>query len=350
MKESLLDLLMDPVHRTPLKLEEAQREGQEIVSGLLCSDEGTTYAIQQSIPRFVTLKDAGQQQTQSAFAFKWSKRETYETPAFNDIYSTWLYQKYGFDSLDNQTAYFASRKRILDLGCGSGSASLPWLSSQAWTGKALWVGVDISQAIDIARDRLHSFANTHFVQGDALELPFFDETFDTIFSEGVLHHTPSTRAAILAATRVLEIGGAFHFYVYRRKAPLREFSDDYVREAICDLSDEAAWEEMRSLTELGKALSDLQAQVEVPDVPVLGIKAGSYDVQRLIYWNFAKLFWNDSLSFEANVHVNFDWYRPQYSHRQTEAEVQAWCEEAGLSITRFHQQDSGFTVTAMRIR
>ena len=239
---------------------------------------------------------------------------------------------------------------FFDLGCGSGSASLPWLSAESWTGNTIWVGVDISDAIDVARRRLRKFPNTHYVQGDALQLPFPDETFDTIFSEGVLHHTPSTRAAIAAAARVLEVGGKFHFYVYRRKAPLREFTDDYVRAKIRDLSDEQAWDEMRSLTQLGRVLAELNVEVNVPDVPLLEIKAGRYDVQRLIYWNFAKLFWNSALTFEANVHINFDWYRPQYAHRQSEEELRTWCQEAGLIIERFHEQDSGFTVTAVKER
>jgi hypothetical protein len=48
------------------------------------------------------------------------------------------------------------------------------------------------------------------------------------------------------------------------------------------------------------------------------------------------------------VHVNFDWYRPRYAQRQSEAEVREWCEEAGLRIRRFHEQESGFTVVAVR--
>jgi arsenite methyltransferase len=136
--------------------------------------------------------------------------------------------------------------------------------------------------------------------------------------------------------------------VYRRKSPVREFTDDYVRQAIAHLTDEEAWEAIRSLTRLGQALSELHATVVLEeDVPLLGIGAGEQDVQRLIYWHFAKLYWNEAWSFEENVHVNFDWYRPQYAHRQTAEEVQQWCEEAGLSIVWFHQQESGFTVRAI---
>jgi len=214
----------------------------------------------------------------------------------------------------------------------------------------MWIGVDISSAIDVAWDLLRDIPNTHFVQADIMLLPFAVGAFDVVFSEGVLHHTPSTRAALLAAARVLEPGGEFLFYVYRKKGPLREFADDYIREQIASLSDEAAWDAMRSLTRFGQALAETNARVVVPeDVPLLGIRAGTFDVQRLLYYNVVKMFWNPALSFEENVHVNFDWYRPHYAHRQTAEEVRAWCAEAGLDIRHFHEEESGFSVRAVRI-
>lgn len=213
----------------------------------------------------------------------------------------------------------------------------------------MWVGVDISEAIDVALERLSHISNTHFLQADALQLPFQNDSFDTIFSEGVFHHTPSTRLALMSAVRVLAPGGEIQFYVYRRKGAVREFADDYIREQIGSLNDKDAWDAMRSLTQLGQALAKLQVEVTIPnDVPLLGIKAGKSDIQRLIYYNFAKLFWNDELSFEENVHVNFDWYRPRYAHRQTVDEVIAWCSEAGLSILRCHEDESGIAVRAYK--
>ena len=79
-----------------------------------------------------------------------------------------------------------------------------------------------------------------------------------------------------------------------------------------------------------------------------GIQAGRYDVQRLIYWHFAKLFWNPELTMEENLHVNFDWYHPRYAHRHSEEEVRGWCDDADLEITRFDVEPSGFTVRAIR--
>jgi arsenite methyltransferase len=93
----------------------------------------------------------------------------------------------------------------------------------------------------------------------------------------------------------------------------------------------------------------LHAEVEIPeDVPLLGITAGRYDVQRLVYWHIAKLFWNDAYSFEESHHVNFDWYHPRYAHRQTEEDVRRWCQEAGLAIRHFSVEESGFTVRAVK--
>jgi arsenite methyltransferase len=349
VKRTLLELLVDPMTGDALSLEtESVGPDTAVTEGRLTNQRGDRYPITDGIPRFVRTDDAGQLQTSATFGYKWGRRESYEDASAMATYCRWLVEKYGFESLEAWTSYFDGRKRILDVGCGSGYSSALWLDRPGWKGRAMWVGVDISDAIDVARERLGSVANTHFVQADALHMPFPPGSFDTIFSEGVLHHTPSTRAALLACARLLAPGGAFHFYVYRKKSPIREFTDDHVRAAIAEMSNDEAWESMRPLTKLARDLSRLGASVDVDDIPVLGIKAGRYDVQRLIYWNFAKLFWNDSYPFEANLHVNFDWYRPQYANRQTEDQVRTWCAEASLRIDRFHEEESGFTVIASK--
>jgi SAM-dependent methyltransferase len=350
VKPALLDLLVDPVQHQRLHLDEGDIHGDSIQSGMLRAADGSTYPIRSGIPRIVLTDNPGQVQTSESFGFKWQNSDISGSPAVRADLIPWMVEKYGFASQDDWSRYCASRCHILDVGCGSGVPSSYFLETRAWTGEAMWVGVDISAAIDVAQERLGHITNTHFVQADALQLPFPDRSFDTIFSEGVLHHTPSTRRALLAVTRLLQPGGEFHFYVYRRKSPLREFTDDHIRAAIASLSDEEAWDAMRSLTRLGEALSELEATIVLEDgVPLLGIPPGEHNVQRLIYWNFAKLYWNPNWSFEENVHVNFDWYRPRYSHRQTADEVREWCAEAALSITRFHEQESGFTVRATKV-
>jgi ubiquinone/menaquinone biosynthesis C-methylase UbiE/uncharacterized protein YbaR (Trm112 family) len=351
LRPQLIDLLADPLDLSRLELEASVEDGGEVVEGALRSESGATYPITKGIPRFLTTHDAGQLQTMQAFGYKWSKESTYgwtRISGDHGSYAAWLSDKYGFDSVADWCRHFGG-KRILDLGCGVGMASYFWLASADWNAESTWVGVDITEAVDVARQHLTSVPNTHFVQADAMQLPFPDGTFDAILSEGVLHHTPSTQRAIESGGRVLAPGGEFHFYVYRRKAAVREFTDDYVRERLRDLNDEQAWNAMRPLTKLARNLAALKAEVTVEEeIPELGIQAGRQDVQRLIYWSFAKLYWNEDFDFEENVHINYDWYRPAYAHRQSADEITEWCRGAGMEVKRLHEQESGYTVTAVK--
>jgi arsenite methyltransferase len=347
MHERLVDLLVDPDTHQPLVLEAEEVAGGEVLAGLLRNPTGGEYVITNGIPRFGVAGDAGQAQTTESFAFKWSKRDTFDSADVLASFGEWLTTRYGFVGLHDMRRWFQEREVILDAGCGAGMSASVFLL-QDWSGGE-WIGVDISTAVDTARERLGSSPKIHLVQADLMRLPFADGTFDTIFSEGVLHHTPSTQRALAAVTRALRPGGEILFYVYLRKAPAREYMDDYVRDQLADLSPTDAWAALRSLTRFGQVLSDLRVQVDVPeDIPLLGIPAGQYDIQRLIYYHFAKIFWNDRYSFEENVHVNFDWYHPRYAHRQSPNEVRAWCEQLGLDVWHLHLDPSGITVRATK--
>ena len=349
MHKSLLSVLADPISKTKLEIKNnSSSSGELVIEGTLISPEtGRSYVITKGIPRFVVTEDQDQKQTASSFGFKWQQRDTYDSPQVHDTAQKWLLKRYGFSTSSEMRDFFWSRRRILDAGCGSGYTASLWMDSRPPNTE--WFGIDISAAIDVAQERLGIVKNAHYIQADILQLPFGDDTFDTVFSEGVLHHTPSTELALKSLATVLVPGGEALFYVYRKKGPIREFTDDHVREAVAGLDPKEAWALLRPLTSLGQKLAELHCQVEVPDdIPYLGIKAGRYDIQRLIYWHFAKMFWNENLSFEENNHVNFDWYHPRYAHRQTEEEVRRWCAQAHLSITHFNVEESGFTVRAIK--
>ena len=174
-----------------------------------------------------------------------------------------------------------------------------------------YVGVDISDAVNVARDRFTEMGLPGtFVQSDLKTIPEELGKFDVIFSEGVLHHTDSVKDAIAALAPRLTPEGYFLFYVYSKKAPIREFTDDYVREAISDMSDDEAWEALKPLTRLGKVLGDLDVEFEVPDdIPILGIEKGTYNLQRFFFYKICKAF-----------------YRPEYSEdemKEIDAEIEA---------------------------
>lgn len=351
MRESLLNILVDPVSKSSLILVDQKLEGAEITDGVLRNGDAHSYPIRNGIPRFVRTKDAAQKQTESSFGYKWGRKDAWYSPQAIAACQPWLVERYGFESVQAMRDFFGAHQRVLDAGCGSGFSSSLWIDS-SWQSdrESEWIGADISEAIDVARQRLAHIPGTNFIQADILQLPFAGQTFDAIFSDGVLHHTPSTERALKSLASLLIEGGEILFYVYRMKSPLREFTDDYVREAIAGMEPEDAWEALKPLTRLGQALAELKTEVEVPeDVPLLGIKKGRYDVQRLIYWHIAKLYWRDTFSFEENNHVNFDWYHPRYSWRHTEEEIHRWCAEAGLKITRLDDsQESGFSVRAIK--
>jgi len=292
------------------------------------------------------VEDAGQAQTAEAFGFKWNRTESYQSEHLRQKTKAWLIERYG-DLLE----VLGKRDRVpllLDAGCGSGfTASL--LFGEKLRGTA-YVGADISRAVELARETIQGLAGESlFLQCDLMELPFPKHSFDLVYSEGVLHHTPSTEAAIQKTAALVGPGGLYAIYVYARKAPVREFTDDYIRAALSIMPPEKAWEAIRPLTLLGKALGDLNVRIDVPeDVDLLGIPKGEIDIQRLFYWYVCKMFYDERLAPEEMNHINFDWFAPRYSHRQTPEQVRAWCEGAGLVIERMKVEEAGITVVARR--
>jgi SAM-dependent methyltransferase len=172
--------------------------------------------------------------------------------------------------------------------------------------------------------------------------------FDFIYCQEVLHHTADPRRAFFNLCGLLEPGGEIAIYVYKRKAPLREFADDFVRERIAHLPYEEAMQVCAAITDFGRALAESGHKVRVPAVPVLGIEAGEYDVQRLVYHFFMKCYWNPEVSYRENVLINYDWYHPQIATRHTLEEVEGWFAEAGLAIVHRHVDHYGITVRGRR--
>jgi len=218
-------------------------------------------------------------------------------------------------------------KLVLDVGVGSGA------SSRLWSPRAKeFHGVDIGDGVYRAKNTLkNSTKNPILSHADLHHLPYKDESFDVIVSNGVLHRTPSTKLALKSIYPKLKKGGIIIFYIYKIKAPLREFSDDYIRKCISHLSPDEAFEQMKALTKLAESLSKQDIKITIPeDVPLLGFEKGEYNLQRFIYQNIFKLFWKDSMGFYESNMENFDWYYPVYSWRHTEQEIKDWCREFNL--------------------
>jgi SAM-dependent methyltransferase len=104
-------------------------------------------------------------------------------------------------------------KRVLEIGCGLGTDG-----AQFARGGAAYTGVDLTDAaVDLARRGFELFnLPGNFQKADAESLDFRDESFDLVYSHGVLHHTPDACRAVHEIHRVLRPGGRAIVMLYHR--------------------------------------------------------------------------------------------------------------------------------------
>jgi 2-polyprenyl-3-methyl-5-hydroxy-6-metoxy-1,4-benzoquinol methylase len=102
---------------------------------------------------------------------------------------------------------------VLDVGCGSGIATQ--LLAEAG---ANVTAIDLTDwAVETTRRRLAAFGlDGEVLQEDAEHLPFGDESFDLVFSWGVIHHSSNMDRALAELVRVTRPGGQVVLMVYNR--------------------------------------------------------------------------------------------------------------------------------------
>ena len=103
--------------------------------------------------------------------------------------------------------------KVLEVGCGLGTDGAQFAAAGAD-----YTGVDLTDAaVELARKRFETFGIPgKFQTADAEQLQFDDNSFDLVYSHGVLHHTPDTAKAIREIHRVLRPGGRAMVMLYHR--------------------------------------------------------------------------------------------------------------------------------------
>jgi ubiquinone/menaquinone biosynthesis C-methylase UbiE len=141
--------------------------------------------------------------TVEAFGDEWSKFNY-----FSDDEISSIAQNHYFDIVP--TEYYKN-KQVLDVGCGTGR----WTKFVAKDAKTV-DAVDPSKAIEAAAKLLSRLENVRLSRTAVDNLPFEDNSFDFVFSLGVLHHIPDTQLAMQKCVDKLKPEGHFLTYLYYR--------------------------------------------------------------------------------------------------------------------------------------
>lgn len=258
-----------------------------------CEGCATQFPVLAQVPRFVN-----EEFYSGSFGFQWNQfaRTQLDSASGTTRSRDTFVQKTGW-SLDDLRG-----KLVLDAGCGMGRFAEVCADAGAEVH-----AVDLSTAVDAAFGNLGHLAPVHFYQADILDLPFPSDSFDFIYSIGVLHHTPSTKTAFMKLAPLLKPGGAIAIWVYSSK--LKALVGSEILRRITPLLPKSC---------LLKASRIAIPMYYVHRLPVIGA------VTRI----------GLPTSMEPNPEWRwldtFDWYSPTYQWKHTYEEVEGWFEEAGL--------------------
>lgn len=290
-----LDILVCPSCGTSFSLEKKRTvTGREdiVEEGTLSCGSGHVYQIIGRVPRFVESDEyAGN------FSFEWHKFRKVQLDIFNGTTES----EDTFRESTGWTPEDLKGKRVLDVGIGAGRFSEV---VSRWGGDV--IGIDLSESVDAAQLNLADRDNVTIIQANVFSLPFRVESFDFIFSIGVLHHTRSTREAFEGLIPLLKPSGQIAVWLYAKYFEGTQVISDFMRRFTVNFSKKTLY-----------ALS----WVAVP-----------------LYWLPGPLRTLVFKTFQLSLHPNpqwrwldtFDWFSPVYCAKHTYPEVVGWFKACGL--------------------
>ena len=98
-------------------------------------------------------------------------------------------------------------ERVLDLGCGAGTDSFVAAQMVGQSGRVTGIDMTPEMLAEARASAAEMGANVEFVEGEVERLPFADESFDVVISNGVIDLVPDKDAVFGEISRVLAPGG-----------------------------------------------------------------------------------------------------------------------------------------------
>jgi SAM-dependent methyltransferase len=203
LRHHLLELLCCPACGSQL-------ESVDIASTVVlrCRECGCTVPVRDGVPRFVSehagdAMDPFAQKTQASFGYEWTHFSDWKPSG------TTNFAQY-FGDLDPKSLQGLT---VLDAGCGMGRHARQ-IAPHATT----LIAMDFSAAIDQAARNTADLANVQCVQGDILKPPVRNDSFDLVYSLGVIHHLSDPEAAVRALVKKVKPRGRFRAYLYWKRS------------------------------------------------------------------------------------------------------------------------------------
>jgi len=204
MREGLLEILAEPGTGASLKLAVTRHSGDTIEEGTLTSEStGKVFPIHRGIARFVP-----ESAYTDTFGQQWN---AFRTTQLDSATGT-SFSEFRFDNETGWSEGDLKDRLVLDAGCGAGR-----FAEVAARRGARIVALDMSSAVDAAKETLAPFPQAELVQASLLEPPFKKGSFDFAYSIGVLQHTPDPTGGIRSVVECVRRGGRFAFTTYARR-------------------------------------------------------------------------------------------------------------------------------------
>jgi SAM-dependent methyltransferase len=314
MKKQLLEVVACPRCGGGFKLiNEVVDARGNILSGSLTSACGAVYGVEKGLPILLSEEERASDVADS-FGFEW---ETWHKGGFEDgtVFGRTIQEDVDsfFDGL-KITETSLEAKLVLDGGCGSGALTVELARRYPQT---TFIGIDVNASIVEIQRKADDLPNLHIVRGSIFALPFRDETFDFVWSNGVIHHTGDTLAAFESLTKVVKSKGRLYVWVYERKfSPFVGLRHMLAPFKVWDWSHKRLYSVCQFLS--GLTWVAIQPLVWLAGIPGLKNNGRWKVISRNRSYKELTITWFDVLS-------------PKYRDTYATREVKAWFEKRGFT-------------------